>query len=92
MIDEDPLFVDQQYCDYHLTYGSPCRNAAGREESEVLVTDMENDPRRFQFYPDMGADEFHNHLYCTGDFTPSGSIEGKIIGLPDTGPSVYSSV
>ncbi|MHC4946318.1 MAG: right-handed parallel beta-helix repeat-containing protein [Planctomycetota bacterium] len=35
---------------------------------------------------DMGADEFYTHLYCTGDFTPGGDIEGKLIGLPGTSP------
>ncbi|MFH1999991.1 MAG: hypothetical protein ABIK28_09930 [Planctomycetota bacterium] len=34
----------------------------------------------------MGADEFYPHLYCTGDFMPGGSIEGKFVGLPDTWP------
>ncbi len=34
----------------------------------------------------MGADEFYKHLYCTGDFTPNCSMEGKFIGLPATWP------
>jgi hypothetical protein len=31
---------------------------------------------------DMGADEFYPHLYFTGDATPSGTIQSKIVGLP----------
>ena len=34
----------------------------------------------------MGADEFHVHLYCTGDATPGGSIAGNFVGDPGTAP------
>ncbi|MHC4942791.1 MAG: hypothetical protein ACYTG7_07195 [Planctomycetota bacterium] len=33
---------------------------------------------------DMGADEFYTHLYVTGDKSPGGSIQGKLVGLPGT--------
>jgi hypothetical protein len=35
---------------------------------------------------EIGADEFYTHLYCMGDCTPGGSIEGKLVGLPGTSP------
>jgi hypothetical protein len=34
----------------------------------------------------MGADEFYTHLYVSGEKTPGGSIQGKLIGLPGTNP------
>ena len=35
---------------------------------------------------DMGADEFYTHLYITGDQTPGGDIQGKLVGLLGTSP------
>ena len=35
---------------------------------------------------DIGADEFYNHLYYTGNATPGGLIRGKLTGLPGTFP------
>lgn len=86
MIDCDPFFVDAANNDYHLTYTSPCRNAGDNTAQYVIQKDYEEDPRISDNIVDMGADEFHNHFYCTGDSTPGGSIEGKLIGLPDTWP------
>jgi hypothetical protein len=34
----------------------------------------------------MGADEFHTHLYWTGDATPGGNVEINFVGLPGTSP------
>jgi len=86
MIDSDPLFVDSGTGDLHLTYPSPCRNTG---ESSVVteLTDFEGDLRRAYGMVDMGADEFYTHFYCVGDFTPGGSIEGKLVGLPGTAPT-----
>lgn len=85
MIDADPLFVDEANGDYHLVYDSPCRDA-GDNSVVTLPEDFESDPRIAHGTVDIGADEFYNHLYCTGDFTPSGTIAGKFIGLPGTTP------
>lgn len=82
-IDVDPLFVDAAGFDTHLTYDSPCRDVA--DESLVIETeDFEGDPRSFGAGVDMGADEFHTHFYCTGDFTAGEWIEGKFVGFPGT--------
>ncbi|MFH2002753.1 MAG: hypothetical protein ABIK28_23985 [Planctomycetota bacterium] len=36
----------------------------------------------------MGADEFHPHFYCTGDFTPGGHVQGNLVPthIPMTSP------
>ena len=34
----------------------------------------------------MEADEFYTHLYWTGDATPGGNVEVKLVGLPGTSP------
>ncbi|MFH2002550.1 MAG: hypothetical protein ABIK28_22955, partial [Planctomycetota bacterium] len=73
-------------CDYHLTYPSPCRDAGTNTAPSLQANDFEGDPRVADQSTEMGADEFYTHLYCTGDFTPSGAIEGKFIGIPGTSP------
>jgi hypothetical protein len=69
-----------------LTYGSPCRDTG--DNGEVTeIHDFEGDPRiAWGGTVDMGADEFYTHLHCTGDFAPSGSMVGKLVGLPGTTP------
>ncbi|MFH1998513.1 MAG: right-handed parallel beta-helix repeat-containing protein [Planctomycetota bacterium] len=84
-IDGDPRFVDESENDFHLLHDSPCRNT-GSNDYAVEDEDYEGDPRIAYGTVDMGADEFHNHLYCTGDFIPNGTIESNFIGLPDTWP------
>lgn len=85
MINADPQFVDPSKDDYHLTGTSPCVDA-GSNAAVTEPFDMEGDPRIAYNIVDMGADEFHPHLYCTGDFTPRGAVQCKLIGLPDTAP------
>jgi parallel beta-helix repeat protein len=85
MIDSDPLFVDGTNSDFHLTFNSPCRGS-GDNTAVTVLCDFEGDPRICQGTVDMGADECYRHLYCMGDFTPGGSIEGKLVGLPGTSP------
>ncbi|MFH1998641.1 MAG: hypothetical protein ABIK28_03125 [Planctomycetota bacterium] len=46
---------------------------------------IEGNPWIAYGFVDMGADEFHPHFYCTGDFRPEGEIQGKFVGLPGTG-------
>ncbi|MHC4945733.1 MAG: hypothetical protein ACYTG7_22205, partial [Planctomycetota bacterium] len=86
MIDSDPRFVDPDMDDFHIPYISPCRNAGTTSALDLPDEDFEGDPREIDGGVDIGADEFHTHFYCTGDATPGGLIEAKIIGLPGTEP------
>lgn len=87
MVTDDPLFVDRAENDYHILYVSPCRGT-GLNATTVGHTDIEGDPRITLSTVDMGADEFHHHLYCTGDFKPEGVITAHIIGPPGADPIV----
>jgi len=85
-IDAEPHYVDPPHHDYHLKYTSPCRDSGSTEVVSVPETDFEGDPRIVDSSVDIGADEFHRHLYFTGDFTPGGAIEGRLVGVPGTAP------
>jgi hypothetical protein len=85
MIDADPMFVDSANDDYHLTWDSPCRNT-GDNTAVTELYDFEGDPRIADGTVDMGADEFHTHLYHIGTITPGGPIEVKVIGDPGVTP------
>lgn len=85
-IDSDPYFVDAENWDLHIRHTSPCLNA-GFQAGIKHPLDFEKDPRVAYGDVDIGADEFFTHFYCTGDFTPGGSIEGKLVGLPGTAPT-----
>jgi hypothetical protein len=82
----DPLFVDATRGDCHLRYDSPCRDAGNNSTPGLPGADCEGDPRIAHGTVDMGADEFHTHLYCTGEFTPGGAVEVKLVGLPGSAP------
>jgi hypothetical protein len=86
MIVSDPLFADPDDSDFHLIFNSPCRGSGDNAAPELPDHDFEGDLRIFQGTVDIGADEFHPHLYCTGDFTPGGSIMGKLVGFPGASP------
>lgn len=88
MIDSDPGFADPASGDIHLTHNSPCRNAGDSNAPGLSGYDFEEDPRIAHGYVDMGADEFYTHLYVTGDTTPGGEIQGKLVGLPGATPVV----
>ncbi len=84
-IDADPLFADSANNDYHLTRPSPCRNTADNSVVSELY-DFEGDPRIHDGTVDMGADEFHLHLYSIGDVIPGSPIDVKVVGTPGTTP------
>ena len=86
MIDADPLFVDSTIGDGHLRYDSPCRDVGDATHHLVPDYDRDGNPRPSGAGVDMGMDEFHAHLYMTGDFTPGGAVELKITGIPGTNP------
>jgi predicted outer membrane repeat protein len=81
MIDGDPLFVEPGRGDLHLLYPSPCRDT-GYIFGIMDLYDFEGDDRNFNKVADMGIDEFHPHLYCTGEAVPGSEIELKAIGEP----------
>jgi hypothetical protein len=97
-INVNPLFVDQAGGDYHLKATSPCIDAGSNMATALPEYDLEDDPRRFDVplvpdtgfgqapLVDMGADEFHKHLYYTGDAVPSGAVKVKLVDLPGTAP------
>jgi len=76
-IDEDPLFVDAENGDYHLTENSPCIDAGTAYfvyEGEVLV-DLSED-EYFGISPDMGAYEYEeNAVIYYGDIDDNGLVE-----------------
>ncbi len=81
-LDTDPLFVDPANGDYHLLFTSPGRNAGSDVVPQLPVTDFEGDPRVVDGAVDQGADEFHRHLYVTGEPTPGGDIAVRFVGDP----------
>lgn len=83
---EDPLFVDSSKGDLHLYYDSPCRNSGDSSASDLPDSDWEGDPRVADGSPDMGADEFHTHLYYTGDPAAGETVAVKLVGEPAAGP------
>lgn len=86
MISAVPCFVDPVQRDFHLFHNSPCWDSGDPKASGLPEYDFEGDPRIAGGGPDMGADEFHIHLYCTGDATPGGKVEAKLVGPPGIAP------
>jgi hypothetical protein len=87
MIDANPLFVDPVDYDYHLSYFSPCRDT-GNNSGVAEPYDFENDPRIVYGIVDMGADEFHTHLYYTGEAVSGGSLTVKMTDEPGAFPII----
>jgi len=78
-IDDDPIFVDPNTDNYHLTIYSPCINAGNNDlVPETLSLDMDGETRIFSFEPngipivDMGADEVFT---STADINKNGMVE-----------------
>jgi parallel beta-helix repeat protein len=85
MIDTAPQFADPSNGDFHLTWDSPCKDT-GDNTSVTELYDFENDPRIWDGTVDMGADEFHTHLYHMGNVFPGGKIQVKVVGDPGVTP------
>ncbi len=89
-INADPRFVQphNRVGDFHLTYDSPCKNVGDNSAPNILTDDFEGDPRIVDGTIDIGADEFHPHLYYSvyvpSDENVSPGARGvvKVIGLP----------
>lgn len=88
MVEGVPEFVDLSADDFHLTFDSPCRNA-GLTMGGDIQYDFEGDPRIADGTIDIGADEFHTHLYCTGDTIPGGFVDLKFIGYPSIPATLF---
>jgi hypothetical protein len=84
-IDANPDFADTADDDYHIEYSSPCRDTGFYFAGNPKM-DFEWDDRKAYGNPDMGADEFHQHLYVMGDVTPGGNVEVKFVGFPGSTP------
>jgi len=85
-IDVDPLLADVPGGDFHIVWGSPCKNAGNNLALGISSEDFDLDPRIVDGTVDMGADEFHLHLYYTGNAVPDGHIDVRIAGQPYTSP------
>lgn len=62
-IDRQPGFADEGRGDLHLLFTSCCRNAGDNSAPGLSDEDFEGDPRVADGTVDIGADEFHDHLY-----------------------------
>ncbi len=85
----DPMLADPAAGDFHLLFGSPCRDTGSAAAPFFPTTDFEGDPRTSGPAPDMGADEFHRHLYVTGSLTPGGAVQIKVAGPPGSPVAIF---
>lgn len=88
MIDAAPLFVDESKGDLHIQYASPCRDTGDNSNPALPEQDFEGDTRTAYGTADMGADEFHTHLYHIGSTTPGAHVELKLVGTPNAAPVI----
>jgi parallel beta-helix repeat protein len=93
-IDADPMFLDPDQGNYHLSFGSPCIDEGTNGASALPETDWEGEVRVYdgdgdQEEPaqyetaDMGADEFVPLLAVAPD--PEPGCEGPLFGRPKAG-------
>jgi hypothetical protein len=82
MLNANPAFADPANGDYHLTFGSPCKDVGDNSAQSIPTNDFEGDPRTAGGTTDMGADEFHTHLYWVGLASPGATITLKVVGEP----------
>lgn len=81
----DPLLLDVAADDIHLAWTSPCRDQ-GASPFSPTAFDFEGDPLGADAAEDIGADEFHPHLWLVGPPTLGRTVELKIAGAPGGGP------
>lgn len=81
-IDKDPKFVDPPANDFHITWCSFCRDS-GDNSVVKDPCDFEGDPRIDPVTVDIGADEYHHHLYCRGEITPGETVKVCVVGWPN---------
>jgi len=79
-IDEAPVLSDPASGDFHLNWDSPCKDAGDPDAPSLPAIDFEGDPRSAGDNVDIGADEFHVHLYSLGEVIPGESIMINFVG------------
>ncbi|MBK6939389.1 MAG: hypothetical protein IPH13_04155 [Planctomycetes bacterium] len=89
----DPQFVDRVHGDYHLSATSVCRDQGKLVFAPTL--DVERDARAIGTIRDLGADEFHPHLYGGlpdgGDAAASADVAIRAVGTPGGALLVFVS-
>ena len=79
MLDLDPVFAEPETGDFHLTLTSPCRGGGDSRALDFPFEDFEHDPRGADGAVDIGADEFHPHLYYMGITNPGASLSVRVV-------------
>jgi hypothetical protein len=75
----NPLFADSANDDYHITAGSPCKDAGDNSAPSLPERDMDDEPRIIEGVVDMGADEFVD--LCEGDFDTDSDVDGSDLAV-----------
>lgn len=91
-IKQDPLFALKESCDYHLTSGSPCRNAGNPGGSYTGQFDMDRDPRVMETAVDIGADEFDNTRTAMPAFAPGEGTYNAALDVVVTCPTPGATI
>ena len=81
-LDVDPMFIDKALYDFHIYYNSPCKDSGTNLALNLPSVDFEGDVRISGNSVDIGADEYHRHLYAVGDNSPGGILYVNILGNP----------
>jgi len=83
----DPQFVEAAAGDLHLKATSPCVEH-GTLTATTPEADFEGDPLPSGALPDLGADEFHAHLYVSGTPAAGELLHLRLIGPPGPSPTL----
>jgi len=89
-ISSDPRFLNVGGRDFHLMHASPCRNKGTNGAPSLPATDFEGDRRIAAGTVDIGADEFFPHLDYSGNATPGGRIDIRLLGGTPGGPTFWA--
>lgn len=82
ILDQDPLFENPAFSNYHLTKGSPCINRGTNAVTPLLSNDMDGDDRVHMGTVDMGADEFTSEfLFLEAEAFTLSAATGDTIGF-----------